>query len=125
MPLPHCFQAGNLFLKKKGWWPFHKNGIEAKEEVKKEETPLLDEPKEEISPVVADEEKDEEKVVKDEKGNIFRIRYAKSFEAKLIQSPDEVKARYGALKNYALSYKKASSRNFFISILLITAAKRP
>lgn len=42
----------------------------------------------------------------------------KSFEAKLIQSPDEVKARYSELKNYALSYKKTSSRTslYFDSI---------
>ena len=55
---------------------------------------------------------DEEEVitVKDEKGNIFQIRFVKSFTAKLIQASDETKKYYEELKNYVLSYKKTSSR---------------
>ncbi len=53
---------------------------------------------------------DEVVVTKDEKGNIFEIRYIKSFTAKLSQSEKEVKDYYTVLKNYALSYKDAHSR---------------
>ena len=55
-------------------------------------------------------EGDEIVVAKDASGNIFEIRYIKSFTAKLSQSSDEVKDYYTELKNYALSYKKANSR---------------
>ena len=59
-----------------------------------------------------DEEETEEEVVTvtDEKGNIFQIRFIKSFTAKLIQSPKETKAYYEELKNEVLSYKKTNSR---------------
>ena len=55
---------------------------------------------------------DEEEVVtvSDEKGNVFQIRFIKSFTAKLIQSPDETKKYYEELKNYVLSYKNTNSR---------------
>ena len=53
---------------------------------------------------------DEIVVTKDEKGNIFEIRYIKSFTAKLSQSEKDVKDYYTILKNYALSYKDAHSR---------------
>ena len=53
---------------------------------------------------------DEIVTTRDNKGNIFEIRYIKSFTAKLSQSSDEVKDYYTELKNYALSYKKANSR---------------
>ena len=46
----------------------------------------------------------------DEKGNVFQIRYIKSFTAKLIQSPEETKKYYEELKNEVLSYKKTNSR---------------
>ncbi|MBQ7243211.1 MAG: uL15 family ribosomal protein [Bacilli bacterium] len=61
---------------------------------------------------VANSSEDEEEVrtVTDEKGNIFQIRYVKSFQAKLSQSDDTVKNYYSELKNHALSYKKANSR---------------
>ncbi len=39
------------------------------------------------------------------------IRFNKSFEAKLIQSDDMLKARYTELKNYLLSYNKVHARN--------------
>lgn len=53
---------------------------------------------------------DEIVVEKDASGNIFEIRFIKSFTAKLSQASDEVKDYYDALKNYALSYKGTSSR---------------
>ena len=55
---------------------------------------------------------DEEETItdSDENGNIFNIRFIKSFTAKLSQSEDIVKDYYTVLKNYALSYKKANSR---------------
>ena len=49
-------------------------------------------------------------VEKDAKGNIFEIRFIKSFTAKLSQAEDGVKDYYTGLKNYALAYKKANSR---------------
>ena len=49
-------------------------------------------------------------VEKDAKGNIFEIRFVKSFTAKLSQSEDTVKDYYTGLKNYVLAYKKANSR---------------
>ena len=59
---------------------------------------------------VSNEENEEVVTVTDEKGNIFQIRFIKSFTAKLIQSPDETKKYYEVLKNYVLSYKKTNSR---------------
>lgn len=53
---------------------------------------------------------DEVETIKDEKGNIFQIRFIKSFTAKLIQSSDETKKYYEELKNEVLSYKKTNSR---------------
>ena len=56
------------------------------------------------------EEDEEVETITDEKGNIFQIRFIKSFTAKLIQSPDETKKYYEELKNEVLSYKKTNSR---------------
>ena len=53
---------------------------------------------------------DEIIVKKDASGNVFEIRFIKSFLAKLSQASDEVKDYYNALKNYALSYKGLSAR---------------
>ncbi|MBO5578786.1 MAG: uL15 family ribosomal protein [Bacilli bacterium] len=74
--------------------------------------------KEEIKPQQVKETKmqenneDEEEVetITDEKGNIFQIRFIKSFTAKLIQSPNESKKYYEELKNEVLSYKGTHSR---------------
>ncbi|MBO7614843.1 MAG: uL15 family ribosomal protein [Bacilli bacterium] len=49
-------------------------------------------------------------VEKDAKGNLFEIRFIKSFTAKLSQAEDAVKDYYTGLKNYVLAYKKANSR---------------
>ena len=56
------------------------------------------------------DEDDEDVLVVDATGNIFNIRYNKSFKAKLIQSSDEIKAQYAELKNEILSYKKTNDR---------------
>ena len=87
---------------------------------KKNEAAPVNEEKEEQPKVVASEEtkveeessNDEEEVitVTDEKGNIFQIRFVKSFTAKLVQSPEETKKYYEELKNEVLSYKKTTSR---------------
>ena len=63
-----------------------------------------------ILSVVTDEDGEEVVTKRDSKGNIFEIRYIKSFTAKLSQADDELKDYYNELKNYALSYKKANSR---------------
>ena len=55
-------------------------------------------------------EEEEVTAVTDEMGNVFQIRFVKSFQAKLSQSDDTVKNYYNELKNHALSYKKANSR---------------
>ena len=65
--------------------------------------PLLQEP-------VSDSEEEETVTVTDERGNIFQIRFIKSFTAKLIQANEESKKYYEELKNYVLSYKKVTSR---------------
>jgi uncharacterized repeat protein (TIGR02543 family) len=59
---------------------------------------------------VSSSEDEEVETISDEKGNIFQIRYIKSFTAKLIQSPEETKKYYEELKNEVLSYKKTNSR---------------
>lgn len=60
---------------------------------------------------IENEDTDSETVtVTEENGTKFRIRYMKSFTAKLIQSYDETKAFYGELKNEVLSYDNTVSR---------------
>lgn len=48
--------------------------------------------------------------VTDANGNVYQVRFTKSFEAKLIQSPSETKKYYEELKNEVLSYKSTRSR---------------
>lgn len=78
------------------------------EEVK----PAVQEPAREtqILNVVTNAEGDEIVTKQDRNGNIFEIRFVKSFTAKLIQASDESKKYYEELKNYVLSYKKVSIR---------------
>ncbi len=79
-----------------------KNAVETK-------SSLMDTNKKvEIQASLDDEE--ESVTITDENGNIFNIRFVKSFTAKLIQSPDETKKYYEELKNEVLSYKKTNSR---------------
>ena len=67
---------------------------------------------EEANAILQSIKKDEEesKLVVDKKGNLFQIRYIKSFTAKLSQSSDLVKEQYNELKNKVLSYKGVTSR---------------
>jgi len=85
---------------------------------KKESENKLDEPIEEnslkaeetINEPVEPTEEEEVVTITDEKGNIFEIRYIKSFTAKLSQTSEEVKDYYNELKNYVLAYKGVHSR---------------
>jgi len=76
------------------------NSIETEDEVKPVEETINDSNEDEI----------EVETITDEKGNVFNIRFIKSFTAKLIQSPEETKKYYEELKNEVLSYKKTNSR---------------
>ena len=76
----------------------------------KEQKIQVNKPVEQPVPEPVNEDEDEVITLADEKGNIFQIRFVKSFTAKLIQSPDETKKYYEELKNYVLSYKKTTSR---------------
>jgi len=88
-------------LKRKGKGPFDKDRLAKKAAAKAANKPVL-----------ASQKEDEEEVetVTDERGNVFQIRFIKSFTAKLIQSPEETKKYYEELKNEVLSYKKTNSR---------------
>ncbi len=79
-----------------------KKSNQIQSEVKPVETKLVDSSK--------NEEEEEVETVTDEKGNIFQIRFIKSFTAKLIQSTEETKKYYEELKNEVLSYKNTHSR---------------
>lgn len=76
--------------------------------------PVAEEPEEEEIPTVekeiavAEAVAQMQAVVVDDSENAMR--YNRSFRARLIQSEDEVKEWYGALKNCILSYDKVSSR---------------
>ena len=102
--------------------------IEQQEEPVVEEPAPVEEPKQEAIPVAAmvddlvpeegmeiveskvNDDGDIVLVEKDAKGNIFEIRFIKSFTAKLSQAEDATKDYYTELKNYVLAYKKANSR---------------
>jgi len=77
----------------------------------KEQKIKVNKPAEQQAPETeASSDGDEMVVTEGEKGNVFKIRYIKSFTAKLIQSSDETKRFYEILKNEALSYQGISSR---------------
>ena len=59
---------------------------------------------------LSENEEEEVLTITDENGNTLRIRFIKSFTAKLILAPEETKQYYEELKNEALSYRKVSSR---------------
>ena len=71
---------------------------------------LADKPEEEVLSIKEDEEGNEIITTQDTEGHIYETRLVKSFTARFIQADDEVKAVYNELKNYALSYDKASAR---------------
>ena len=108
-----------LALGKKGIGPFKKKNqglAKANEEVKQEEKGQQKPVEKQEIPgktsmeLSKAEEEEETLTLTDEKGNIFQIRYIKSFMAKLIQAPEETKKYYEELKNEVLSYKKTNSR---------------
>ena len=80
-----------------------------KREKEKEEEPVATKNAIVETASAVEEEEEEGGVVVDAKGNYFNIRYNKSFTAKLIQSNDEAKKYYTALKNEILAYKKTKS----------------
>ncbi|MCQ2387019.1 MAG: uL15 family ribosomal protein [Clostridia bacterium] len=64
-----------------------------------------------VEPDTEEDEDIETEVVYDEvKGAFVKIRYNKSFTAKLIQAKDETKNYYSELKNYILSFKFAKKQ---------------
>ena len=63
--------------------------------------------------VVKKNEDEDVIIVKDEKGDLIKIRYIKSFLAKLSQASAELKDYYNELKNYVLSFEKVNSRVSF------------
>ncbi len=106
-----------FLLGKKGIGPFKKKAPSkakaAKEEIKVEEEPSskpIEEAVAKVEEQPANEDEEESVTVTDEKGNIFQIRFIKSFTAKLSQAPEETKKYYEELKNDVLSYKKTNSR---------------
>ena len=90
-----------FILKRKGKGPFDKKRIVAKKDAVKATEAVSSS---------QNESEEEVETITDEKGNVFQIRYIKSFTAKLIQSPEETKKYYEELKNEVLSYKKTNSR---------------
>ena len=53
---------------------------------------------------------EETMTITDENGNVYQVRFTKSFIAKLAQSPEAAKKYYIELKNKVLSYKDTHSR---------------
>lgn len=53
---------------------------------------------------------DEIFTAQDINGDVFQIKYIKSFTAKLSQANDDIKKYYNAIKNHALTYRKVNSR---------------
>lgn len=91
-----------IYLKKR---KAKKSAVEDNTAIEEETEPTIEE-------LAAESEDDEteEVTVSEENGTKFRIRYVKSFMARLIQSDDEAKAFYGELKNEVLSYQGTYSR---------------
>ena len=86
---------------------------EVKEEVKEE---IKEDKKEDIEKPLEDKEDDDDDVIKvwdEEKQTYTVIRIIKSFEARLIQSNEEIKGYYDVIKNELLSYKKVKSKISF------------
>ena len=57
-----------------------------------------------------DEEEEEAAEVTDDEGNVWAVRYNRSFVAKLSLLSDEARAYYNELRNHFLSYKKVNAR---------------
>lgn len=65
---------------------------------------------EEPAVLVSEINDDEIFTTQDSNGNVFQIKYIKSFSAKLSQANKDIKKYYNAIKNHALTYRKANSR---------------
>lgn len=74
------------------------------------EEPVVDKPEEQLLADKPAEEGTSRIVYTSEDGWYVRVRYDRSFEAKLIQADDTLKRWYSELKNELLSYKKVTSR---------------
>lgn len=87
---------------------FTEENGDAKEDIAPEEEFEPEEEVEEASEefAVADDEEIEEVVIV----NGRKIRYNRSFTARIIQGSDELKQRYSFIKNYLLSYKGVKNR---------------
>ncbi|MCQ2409610.1 MAG: hypothetical protein MJ068_03610 [Clostridia bacterium] len=77
------------------------------EEVKEESA---DEDEDEEAEDDSEEDEEQEETVIAEDGTVIKIRYNKSFIARLTLAPDNIKKYYNELKKVVLSYKKVSSR---------------
>ncbi len=86
------------------------NTESTEDEADKNQAVLLGEESDEAESFSNDTDDDDQdsEIEIDETGNI--IRYSRSFTARIIQSSDEVKARYSELKNYLLSFENVRSR---------------
>ena len=74
------------------------------------EEPVADKPEEQLLADKPAEDGTSRIVYTSEDGWYVRVRYDRSFEAKLIQADDTLKRWYSELKNELLSYKKVTSR---------------
>ena len=74
------------------------------------EEPVADKPEEQLMADKPAEDGAARIVYTSEDGWYVRVRYDRSFEAKLIQADDTLKRWYSELKNELLSYKKVTSR---------------
>lgn len=74
------------------------------------EEPVADKPEEQLMADKPAEDGTSRIVYTSEDGWYVRVRYDRSFEAKLIQADDTLKRWYSELKNELLSYKKVTSR---------------
>ena len=74
------------------------------------EEPVAEKPEEQLLADKPAEEGTSRIVYTSEDGWYVRVRYDRSFEAKLIQADDTLKRWYSELKNELLSYKKVTSR---------------
>ena len=84
------------------------------EQVVENETPVVPSAvvSDDVAATVESDDDDEEETIEvtDEEGNRFRIRFNKSFTAKLSQASDEAKKYYNELKNDVLAYNKTKTR---------------
>lgn len=90
--------------------PVEEPVVEPTEEKTPMEEPVADKPEEQLLADKPAEDGTSRIVYTSEDGWYVRVRYDRSFEAKLIQADDTLKRWYSELKNELLSYKKVTSR---------------